>query len=53
MEESKELIIHFDYYNKIILDLNVVRVKIDEEDQTIILLRFLPNVYEHFGDNIK
>lgn len=50
MEESKELKKHLDDYNRIILDLNVAGVKLDEEDQDIILLSSLPRVYEHFVD---
>lgn len=50
MEESKELKKHLDDYNRIMLDLNVAGVKLDEEDQDIILLSSLPRVYEHFVD---
>lgn len=52
MEESKELKKHLDDYNKFILDLNVVGLKIDEKDQAIILLSLLPKVHEHFVDTM-
>ena len=52
MEESRELRKDLDDFNKIILDLNNLGVKIDEEDQAIILLSSLPKIYEHFVDTI-
>jgi hypothetical protein len=52
MDESKELRKHLDDYNKIILDLCNIGVKIDDEDQAIILLSSLPKNYEHFVDTI-
>ena len=52
MDESRELRRHLDDFNKIILDLNNLGVKIEEEDQAIILLSSLPKMYEHFVDTI-
>lgn len=43
---------HLDDYSKIILDLNAVWVKIEEEDQAITLLSSLPKVYENFVDTM-
>ncbi|KAI0516536.1 hypothetical protein KFK09_009213 [Dendrobium nobile] len=47
MEENQELRKHLDDFNKLILDLRNVDVKIDEEDQGIILLSSLPKTYEN------
>ena len=52
MDETRELRRHLDDFNKIILDLNNLCVKIEEEDQAIILLSSLPKIYEHFVDTI-
>ena len=52
IDETRELRKHLDDFNKIILDLNNLGVKIDEEDQAIILLSSLPKIYEHFVDTI-
>uniref|UniRef100_A0A803QBY2 Retrovirus-related Pol polyprotein from transposon TNT 1-94 n=1 Tax=Cannabis sativa TaxID=3483 RepID=A0A803QBY2_CANSA len=52
MDESKEIRRHLDDYNKIILNLNNLGVKIEEEDQAIILLSSLPKMYEYFVDTI-
>uniref|UniRef100_A0A803NRR5 CCHC-type domain-containing protein n=1 Tax=Cannabis sativa TaxID=3483 RepID=A0A803NRR5_CANSA len=52
MDENKELRKHLDELNKIILELNNIGVKIDEEDQGIVLLSSLPKSFEHFVDTI-
>ena len=52
MEEGKELRKHLDEFNRIILELNNIGVRIDEEDQGIILLSSLPKSFEHFVDTI-
>uniref|UniRef100_A0A803Q7N1 CCHC-type domain-containing protein n=1 Tax=Cannabis sativa TaxID=3483 RepID=A0A803Q7N1_CANSA len=49
---SEEKALHFDDYNKIILDLCNIGVKIDDEDQEIMLLSSLPKAYEHFVETI-
>lgn len=52
MDERKEMRKHYDDFNKIILNLNVVGVKIEDKDQAVILISSLPKVYEHFVDTI-
>lgn len=39
---------HLDEFNRIILDLKNINVKIDDKDQTLLLLCFLPSSYDHF-----
>ncbi len=52
MSESTSVRDHIDNFNRIILDLQGVGVKIEEEDQAIILLCSLPNSYENFVDTM-
>ena len=52
MDDTKEMRKHLDDFNKIILDLNGIGVKIEEEDQAILLLNSLPKDYEYFVDTM-
>ena len=52
MEEGKDLRKHLDEFNGVFLDLNSIDLKIEEEDQDIILLSSPPKSYEHFVDTM-
>uniref|UniRef100_A0A803NRR8 Retrovirus-related Pol polyprotein from transposon TNT 1-94 n=1 Tax=Cannabis sativa TaxID=3483 RepID=A0A803NRR8_CANSA len=48
IDDAKNLKNHLDEFNRIILDLSNIGVKIEDEDQGILLLSSLPKCYEHF-----
>lgn len=41
---------HLDNVNKVIIDLENIQIKIDDEDQTLLLLKSLPSEYDNFTD---
>jgi hypothetical protein len=43
MREGMALCDHLDYFNRIILDLKNIDIKVDDEDEALILLCSLPN----------
>ncbi|KAK1423937.1 hypothetical protein QVD17_19248 [Tagetes erecta] len=52
MGQGKSLNDHVDEFHKMILDLENIDVKIDNEDQAILFLASLPQSYEHFVDTL-
>ena len=50
MEDDKLLKKQLDNFHRIIIDLKSINIKIDDEDQAIILLSFLPKRFEHFAN---
>lgn len=48
MTEGTSLETHINEFNKVIMDLKNIDVKVDDESQFIIALCFLPSSYEQF-----
>ena len=48
MKEGTQIKDHLDELNKILMDLKNIDVRIDEEDQALILLCLLPSSFENF-----
>ena len=44
--------LHIDEFNKVILDLENIDIKVEKEDQAILLLSYLPKVYDHFLETL-
>ena len=38
---------HLNGFNKIMVDLQILNVKMDDEDKVLLLLNSLPDIYEH------
>ena len=52
MEEGSSISDHINAFNKIILDLEDINVKIEDEDKTVILLCSFLSSYEHLVDTL-
>lgn len=52
ISEDKVLVEQLDMFNKLILDLENIEVKIDDEDQVLLLLYALPRSHTHFKETL-
>jgi hypothetical protein len=52
MKEGMPLCDHLDDFNRIILDLKNIDVKVDDEDQALILLCSLPDLFDNFVNSM-
>ena len=52
MKEGMPIKVHLDELNKILMDLKNIDVRIDEEDQALILLCSLPSSLENFVNSM-
>ena len=48
MRECTPLCDHLDYFNRIILDMKNIEIKVDDEDQALILLCSIPDAFDNF-----
>ena len=53
MHEGKLIDENIDEFTKLVLDLESLGVRIEDEDQAVILLNSLPKVFDLFRDNLK
>ncbi|KAJ9678945.1 hypothetical protein PVL29_020990 [Vitis rotundifolia] len=53
MQEDKNLDENLDEFNKLVIELENTGEKINDEDQTVILLNSLPSTYSQLRDTIK
>jgi hypothetical protein len=52
MHEGTPLCDHLDYFNRIILDMKNIDIKVDDEDQALILLCSLPDAFDNFVNSM-
>jgi len=52
MKECMPLCDHLDDFNRIILDLKNIDIKVDDEDQALILLYSLQDVFDNFVNSM-
>ncbi|KAL5555285.1 hypothetical protein UlMin_037521 [Ulmus minor] len=53
MTEGRDLQDHIDDFNKLVMDLENIGVKYENEDKALVLLHSLPKSYEHFVDILQ
>ena len=53
MHEGKSIDENIDEFTKLVLDLESLGVRIEDEDQAVILLNSLPKVFDQLRDNLK
>lgn len=52
MSEDTPIKQHLDEFNSVIMNINCIDIKIDKEDQTLIVLFSLPSSYETFVETL-
>nr|GEY44534.1 retrovirus-related Pol polyprotein from transposon TNT 1-94 [Tanacetum cinerariifolium] len=52
MPVGRKISEHIDEFNKIVIDLENIKVKFKDEDLALLLLTYLPASYEHFVDTL-
>ena len=52
MQECMPFCDHLDDFNKIILDLKNIDIKVDDDDQALILLCSLPDLFDNFVNSM-
>ena len=52
MQEGTPLCDHLDYFNRIILDMKNIDIKVDDEDEALILLCSLPDAFDNFVNSM-
>lgn len=52
MQPIKTLEDHLDYFNKVILDLENIKVKVDVKDQALLILKPLPSEYDILANTL-
>jgi hypothetical protein len=52
MQEGTPLCDHLDDFNRIILDMKIIDIKVDDEDQALILLCSLTDAFDNFVNSM-
>ena len=53
INEDKQISENLDKFSRIMIDLENIDVKIDDEDQSVMILKMLPKSYSNFVETMK